>query len=70
MCRRSRFFQPDVEPRWSRVLRPRYGSEITKGGEPGRLSNLRLIVDPPKYRPNTLRPGPEEFRVGYDGITG
>jgi cytochrome P450 len=34
-----------------------------------RLSNPRLVVDPPPYRPNMLLRGPEELRVGYDAVT-
>ncbi|GAA1877050.1 hypothetical protein [Streptantibioticus ferralitis] len=35
-----------------------------------RLSNPRLVADPPPYRPNMLLRGPEELRVAYDRITG
>jgi cytochrome P450 len=35
-----------------------------------RLSHPRLVVDPPKYRPNTLLRGPEELHVAYRDITG
>lgn len=34
------------------------------------LSNPRLVVDPPPYRPNMLLRGPEELRIAYAGITG
>jgi len=33
-----------------------------------RLTNPRLVIDPPPYRPNTLLRGPEAVRVAYDDI--
>jgi cytochrome P450 len=35
-----------------------------------RLSNPRLVADPPPYRENMLLRGPAELRVAYDGVTG
>jgi cytochrome P450 len=33
------------------------------------LTNPRLVVDPPLYRPNMLLRGPEELHVSYDAVT-
>ncbi len=35
-----------------------------------RLTNPRLVTDPPRYRPNMILRGPEELLVAYDSITG
>ncbi|HEX3778687.1 MAG TPA: cytochrome P450 [Pseudonocardiaceae bacterium] len=34
-----------------------------------RLTNPRLVVDPPRYRPTTILRGPEELLVAHDGIS-
>jgi cytochrome P450 len=35
-----------------------------------RLTNPRLVTDPPPYRPNMLLRGPEKLPIAYDRITG